>query len=93
MSEETVMEQVKVKEEVVRLETRIKELRQDIEELWADQQKATYELVSVFIHRGETCLPCSCGLSLTLAASRYRSQWTLFHLPTRQQEPQAMAQV
>lgn len=48
-----IAERSDVSAEVDHLVNRIKELREEIEHIWSDQQKATYELVSVFIHRGE----------------------------------------
>lgn len=34
------------------VQTQIESLRKDIEDIWAGQQSATFELVAVFIHRG-----------------------------------------
>ncbi|KAL8284166.1 hypothetical protein RQP46_004915 [Phenoliferia psychrophenolica] len=38
--------------EIAKLRNRIDELRSEIESIWIDQQSTTFELVSVFIHRG-----------------------------------------
>lgn len=58
MAEDTVAEHIAVSDEVERLIQRIQELRNEIESIWAGQSKATYELVSVFIHRGALALVC-----------------------------------
>ncbi|ORY90173.1 hypothetical protein BCR35DRAFT_299734 [Leucosporidium creatinivorum] len=47
-----VAERGDVSAEVDHLVNRIKQLHDEIEQIWVGQQKATYELVSVFIHRG-----------------------------------------
>lgn len=54
LSEGTIAEHIATQEQVNCLESRISELRQEIERIWAGQHKATYELVSVFIHRGSS---------------------------------------
>ena len=50
---ETLEEAKELEKEVVDLELVIKTSREAIESLWKEDKKAEYELVSVFMHRGE----------------------------------------
>lgn len=46
------MEVVSVETEMEHLEQRVVDLRLEIDQIWADQARAAFELVAVFIHRG-----------------------------------------
>lgn len=52
LAEDTLQEAADLEEEIKSLSLRIQELKREIAELWQDQHRAEYELVSVFIHRG-----------------------------------------
>ncbi|KIY73387.1 cysteine proteinase [Cylindrobasidium torrendii FP15055 ss-10] len=47
-------EAASIKAQVVELQQRISSLKQQLEQVWQDEQKVVYELTSVFIHRGAT---------------------------------------
>ncbi|KAK4700117.1 hypothetical protein P7C70_g6136, partial [Phenoliferia sp. Uapishka_3] len=52
LGDSTLVESAALDEEISQLRARVDELRGEIEAIWIDQQSATFELVSVFIHRG-----------------------------------------
>ncbi|GAA5867533.1 hypothetical protein JCM1840_002542 [Sporobolomyces johnsonii] len=52
LAEETAMEANDLESEISALRQRVVELRSEIEQIWERGEKAPYELVSVFIHRG-----------------------------------------
>lgn len=47
-------EQTFLEDEIQNLRTRIKELKDQLENIWRDETKVAYELTSVFIHRGSS---------------------------------------
>jgi ubiquitin carboxyl-terminal hydrolase 25/28 len=47
-------EQDGVKEELIELRARAVRLKQELEEIWREDNAAAYELTSVFIHRGSS---------------------------------------
>lgn len=51
--EDTLLEAKCLESELSALRRQIEALRGEIEAIWLDQKSATFELVSVFIHRGE----------------------------------------
>lgn len=95
LAEDTIAEAQEIQAELDQLVKRIRELKQEIEALWADQHRAEYELVSVFIHRGAFV-----DHVLLEASADFNAQWLrycavrpLLYLPARQQESQALAEV
>ncbi|GAA5954026.1 hypothetical protein JCM21900_005384 [Sporobolomyces salmonicolor] len=52
LAEETATEANDLEAEISLLRQRVIELRREIEQIWEEGEKAPYELVSVFIHRG-----------------------------------------
>lgn len=47
-------EEASIRAQITELQQRINTLKQQLEQVWQDEQKVAYELTSVFIHRGAT---------------------------------------
>lgn len=46
----------RVTEEIERLQTLLRETKNELDEVWREQREMEYELVAVFMHRGEPSL-------------------------------------
>lgn len=74
--------------EIGALRIQVQTLREEIEIIWKDQKQAAFELVAVFMHRGQFSFfdnpLITSGVADSSSLFRYGSEWTLLYLSTRQ---------
>lgn len=92
----TLDESTDLRVDIDRLACTIKRLREEIEEIWKDCDRAMFELVAVSVHRGEIFLASfrfPSFLAQTdvgdddIALCRYCTKWALLYLPAGQSTP------